>query len=82
MRKIVVSLVGSSLLIVGVILVPLPGPGFLVIFLALLLLSTEFEWTKRYVDQLRGHFKKIYQTARERSDKIANKAESNTSKQD
>jgi len=33
--------------VVGLALVPLPGPGWLVVFLGLGLLATEFAWARR-----------------------------------
>lgn len=49
-RKLIVALIGFPLLALGIILIPVPGPGLLVCFLALLILSTEFSWA----DSLRG----------------------------
>jgi uncharacterized protein (TIGR02611 family) len=42
-----VGVVGGALAIGGLILVPLPGPGWLVVFLGLAVLGTEFAWAKR-----------------------------------
>jgi uncharacterized protein (TIGR02611 family) len=33
--------------VLGLLLVPLPGPGWLVVFLGLAVLGTEFAWAKR-----------------------------------
>jgi uncharacterized protein (TIGR02611 family) len=43
----VVGVVGGAVIIVGIVLLPLPGPGWLVIFAGLGLLATEFEWASR-----------------------------------
>lgn len=45
--RIAVAVVGFLILGVGVVLLPLPGPGWLIIFLGLGLLSTEYEWSRR-----------------------------------
>lgn len=42
-----VGLVGAALIVVGIILLPLPGPGWLIIFAGLGVLATEFEWAAR-----------------------------------
>ncbi|WP_194410210.1 TIGR02611 family protein [Microbacterium cremeum] len=42
-----VGVVGGTLAIVGLLLVPLPGPGWLVVFLGLAVLGTEFHWARR-----------------------------------
>ena len=42
-----VTVAGALIIVVGVVLLPLPGPGWLVIFLGVGLLSTEYEWAAR-----------------------------------
>lgn len=43
-----VALLGSLIVIVGLILVPLPGPGWLIVFLGLATLGTEFPAAARF----------------------------------
>ncbi|QKJ21013.1 TIGR02611 family protein [Microbacterium hominis] len=45
--KVAVAIVGGMLAVGGLILVPLPGPGWLVVFLGLAVLGTEFHWARR-----------------------------------
>ncbi len=45
--RIGVGVVGGTLAIGGLLLVPLPGPGWLVVFLGLAVLGTEFHWARR-----------------------------------
>lgn len=42
--RIVVGVVGATILVVGLIMVPFPGPGWLVVLLGLAVLASEFEW--------------------------------------
>ncbi|AWB88045.1 TIGR02611 family protein [Mycetocola zhujimingii] len=42
-----VGILGGLIAVVGLVLVPLPGPGWLVVFLGLAILGTEFAWAKR-----------------------------------
>ncbi len=42
--------VGVVVVLAGVALLALPGPGMLVIIAGLLILSTEFDWAKRWLD--------------------------------
>jgi len=42
-----------TLLLVGVALLALPGPGILVITVALAVLSGEFIWARRLLDQMK-----------------------------
>ena len=45
---------GWCLVIVGIILIPLPGPGLLVILGGLALLSRESAWARRMIEKIRG----------------------------
>ena len=51
---------GLALVLAGVVLaIPgVPGPGLLVRFVGLTVLSTEFEWARRLRDRLRGMFRR------------------------
>jgi uncharacterized protein (TIGR02611 family) len=45
--RIGVTLLGLAVIAVGIVLLPLPGPGWLIIFAGLGLLATEYEWASR-----------------------------------
>ena len=45
--RIVVAVVGTAIVLLGLTLVPLPGPGWLIVFLGLGILATEFAWAER-----------------------------------
>lgn len=49
-KKSFVTAIGFIGLIAGIILIPYPGPGWLVVFAALGLLSTEYAWAQRLLD--------------------------------
>jgi uncharacterized protein (TIGR02611 family) len=70
LRKVVVALVGFPLLVLGAILVPLPGPGFLVMFIALALLATEFDWARKHAATIKRKLKEIYDRSMARADAI------------
>ena len=55
--RIVVGVVGTVIMLVGLALVPLPGPGWLIVFLGLGLLATEFAWAERLLDYGRARLK-------------------------
>ncbi|MGW4796320.1 TIGR02611 family protein [Nonomuraea sp. NPDC004297] len=48
--KIVVGVIGSVMVVGGLIMVPFPGPGWLVVFAGLAVLSTEFHWAHRVLE--------------------------------
>ena len=52
-RKVVVAVIGATVLAVGVALIVLPGPAIIVIPLGLTILATEFIWAGRLLRRLR-----------------------------
>jgi uncharacterized protein (TIGR02611 family) len=50
MKRAVVAVLGIALLLIGIALLVLPGPGFLLIAAALALLATQFNWAKVPLD--------------------------------
>ncbi len=53
-RKIVVGLIGGTILIVGLILLVTPGPAFVVIPIGLAILALEFAWARHWLQRLTG----------------------------
>jgi len=53
-KRIIKIVFGFTLLMVGVALLVLPGPGWVIIFFALALLATEFVWAQRLLDRLKN----------------------------
>ena len=52
-RRIVVAIVGASVVLLGVIMLVTPGPAFIVIPLGLAILAIEFVWARRWLQKLR-----------------------------
>lgn len=48
------SVLGVAVIAIGIVLLPLPGPGWLIIFGGLGLLATEFEWAARLLRWVRA----------------------------
>ena len=46
-RRLGVAVVGALIVLVGLVLVPLPGPGWPVVFIGLSFLGREFPWAAR-----------------------------------
>ncbi|HET9898851.1 MAG TPA: PGPGW domain-containing protein [Streptosporangiaceae bacterium] len=53
LRRIAVTVVGTVVLAVGVVLLVAPGPGILAIFLALAIFAAEYEWARRRLGDVR-----------------------------
>lgn len=54
--KIGVAVVGTSVLVLGIVLIPYPGPGWLVVFAGLAILATEFSWAGRLLSYARARY--------------------------
>ncbi len=70
LRKITVLLISIPVLIVGIILIPLPGPGLLICLLGLAILSLEFDVARKYRDNIFSKLKDIINSSREKSDRL------------
>jgi Putative transmembrane protein (PGPGW) len=49
LRKLVVAVIGGTVVLLGVALIVLPGPAFIVIPVGLAILATEFAWARRAI---------------------------------
>jgi uncharacterized protein (TIGR02611 family) len=45
--RMIVGIVGGAIVLGGLVLIPLPGPGWVIVFVGLALLATEFVWAAR-----------------------------------
>src|SRR5258706_10227707 len=51
--RVGVTLLGVAVIVLGIVLLPLPGPGWLIIFAGLGLLATEYPWAARLLTRVR-----------------------------
>jgi uncharacterized protein (TIGR02611 family) len=51
--RVVVAVIGFAIIVAGLALIPLPGPGWLIVFAGLAVLSTEFAWAERLLSYAR-----------------------------
>ena len=52
-RRVIVSVIGATVLVIGVALLVLPGPAFIVIPIGLAILATEYAWARRWLKKVR-----------------------------
>jgi tellurite resistance protein TerC len=52
-RRLVIGLVGGTVVLLGVALIVLPGPAFVVIPAGLAILSLEFAWARHFLRKVR-----------------------------
>lgn len=51
-----VGVVGTAVLTAGIIAIPYPGPGWLIVFAGLAILGTEFDWARRVLHWVRARY--------------------------
>lgn len=55
-KKFSIAIVGGLVLLIGIIAIPYPGPGWLIVFAGLAILATEFDWAQRLLDRARAKY--------------------------
>lgn len=58
LKRIVVGIVGVTVVMIGVALLVLPGPGLVTIALGLAILSTQFVWARSLLNKARAAIKR------------------------
>ncbi|MEJ0091791.1 MAG: PGPGW domain-containing protein [Limisphaerales bacterium] len=56
-RRVIIAVIGGTILLIGVAMIVLPGPAVVVIPLGLAVLATEFIWARRWLRKARKMFK-------------------------
>jgi uncharacterized protein (TIGR02611 family) len=52
-KRVIVSVVGATVLLIGIALLVLPGPAFIVIPVGLAILAAEYAWARRWLKKAR-----------------------------
>jgi len=65
-RRLLVLLLGSSVVLVGIAMIILPGPALVVIPTGLSILALEFVWARRWLEALRTTLRRLRRAAAER----------------
>ena len=56
--RIGVGIVGGLIVALGIVTIPLPGPGWLTVIAGLFVLATEFTWAERLLEFTKKHVKR------------------------
>ncbi|MDQ3763076.1 MAG: TIGR02611 family protein [Actinomycetota bacterium] len=54
--RILVGVVGTAVFVAGILAIPYPGPGWLILFAGLAILGTEFLWAQRVLSWTRRRY--------------------------
>ena len=57
-KRVAVGVIGTTVLLVGIALLVLPGPAFLIIPLGLGILATEFAWARHILQKVKDKFQR------------------------
>lgn len=55
-KRVAIAIMGTIVLLIGIVAIPYPGPGWLIVFAGLAILATEFEWAGRLLERARGYY--------------------------
>lgn len=58
-KRVVIAIVGGTVTLIGVALIVLPGPAFVVLPVGLSILATEFIWARRWLRNIRRTAEKL-----------------------
>ena len=58
LRRLIVGVIGFTVLLIGLAMIVLPGPAFIVIPLGLAILATEFVWARSLLRKAKDYFDK------------------------
>jgi tellurite resistance protein TerC len=58
-KRVIVAVVGGTVLLIGVALLVLPGPAVVVIPLGLAILATEFVWARRLLKRMKQEMARV-----------------------
>lgn len=72
---------GFTLLLIGVIMLVTPGPGWLTIFLGLSLLAAEFVWARRLMNRIKREGGRIKDAVLRQNSQQAPPPQDNTTKE-
>jgi hypothetical protein len=62
-RRLAILIGGLVVVVIGIALIPLPGPGWLVVFAGLAILATEFTWAEILLERAKRQATKAMKLA-------------------
>jgi tellurite resistance protein TerC len=65
-RRIAITIIGATVVLLGVAMLVLPGPGILTIILGLMLLGVEFAFARRWLARIKTTTRKAADRVRSR----------------
>ncbi|MEI6713992.1 MAG: PGPGW domain-containing protein [Verrucomicrobiota bacterium] len=63
-KKIIVTVTGFSVIVIGIVMIVTPGPAIIVIPAGLGILAIEFAWARRWLRRIKAYTRTISQRAK------------------
>lgn len=57
-KRTFIAIAGGLVVLIGIVMIPYPGPGWLVVFAGLAILATEFAFAARVLEKLRAFYER------------------------
>ncbi len=57
--RVVIGIVGTAVLVLGIIAIPYPGPGWAIVFAGLAILATEFSWARSALHWVKARYNRF-----------------------
>jgi len=57
-KRLIVAVIGFTVLAIGIAMIVLPRPAFIVIPLGLFILAAEFVWAKKFLQKIKDKLKR------------------------
>lgn len=61
-KRLIVFVIGSTILLFGIVLIFIPGPAIIVIPIGLAILATEFVWARVLLENAKQKVKNVHKT--------------------
>ena len=58
-RRLIIAVIGFTILLIGIVLLVLPGPAIIVIPIGLTILATEFVWARNLMKKVKTGMRSI-----------------------
>ena len=55
-KRVIIGIAGGLVVLIGIVLIPYPGPGWLIVFAGFAILATEFAFAQKALDYLKHKY--------------------------
>jgi tellurite resistance protein TerC len=63
-KKFFITVLGGAMVLIGIAMIFLPGPAFVMIPAGLAILATQYQWARRWLNKVKQYGKKVIKRRR------------------